>query len=225
MDIVLTKLTKEFHDGRNLLKVIESLDFSFRGGAKVGVLGRSGVGKSTLLHLIGGLERPSSGSVQIGELDLSHLTETELSKFRLENVGVIFQQANLLPDFSALENVMTPLLLANREPQEANNRASAMLEKLGLANRLDHFPSQLSGGEQQRVAIARALVNEPKLILADEPTGNLDESTAKLIFESLIEAVSDIRGTLVLVTHDSNLVSGLDIRVEMKSGGELIVLL
>ncbi|MFO0841009.1 MAG: ABC transporter ATP-binding protein [Gemmataceae bacterium] len=184
---------------------LRGVSLSIRRGERVALLGKSGSGKSTLLHLLGGLDRPTSGTVEVAGRDLAALSPRHLAEHRLRTVGIIFQSFNLIPTRTALQNVELPMVFAGLPPAVRGGRARAVLEAVGLGHRLDHRPTQLSGGEGQRVAIARALVNDPALVLADEPTGNLDSGTAAAIMELLLGQVARAGATLVLVTHDQEL--------------------
>jgi len=182
------------------------------------VTGASGVGKSTLLHLLGGLDRPTVGSVQIGDVNLGEQSEKSLARFRNDHVGFVFQFHYLLEDFSALENVMMPLLVAGNSLRQARERGELLLEQVGLTNRAGHRPRQLSGGEQQRVAVARALANDPDIVLADEPSGNLDTETGRRLHD-LIFQLNDENGTTFLIaTHNNELAGKCDRILEIKHG-------
>lgn len=186
------------------------------------IIGRSGIGKSTLMHLLGGLDTPTSGSVRYGEHVVSAMSSDQRAAFRGKHVGFIFQFHHLLPEFSALENVSMPLIIAGVDTRAAQERAAVLLERMGIAERMGHLPSQLSGGEQQRVAIARALVTQPRVVLADEPTGNLDVNTAAEVQELLLEMNREQRNTLIIVTHSRELARSMDLVVEMLPGGALV---
>ena len=185
----------------------------------VSIVGDSGVGKSTLLHILGGLERPSQGEVRIGALRLNEQTESDLARFRNEEVGFVFQFHHLMPDFTALENVMMPSLISGMSSTSAQGAAIEVLERVGLADRLEHRPGELSGGEQQRVAVARAVVRKPALVLADEPTGNLDPQTAAEIETLLVEMNRESRTTCVVVTHNGRLAAAMDRQLRLTPGG------
>lgn len=201
----IENLKKTFINGEREVEVLKGLTFSIYAGERLAIVGASGAGKSTLLHIIGTLERPTSGRIIYGDEDLSGWTESELAAFRNKKIGFIFQMYHLLPEFSALENVMMPALISGMDGAKAAIRARRLLEDVGLGHRLSHKPGQLSGGEQQRVAIARALVLDPEFLLADEPTGNLDSTTGRRI-EDLIIQLNKKRGiTVVLVTHNYEL--------------------
>lgn len=200
--LVARGVEKSYHDGTRELEVLRGADLSVECGHAVSIVGASGVGKSTLLHCLGALDRVSGGSISINGQDISTMAPPELADLRSRHIGFIFQFHHLLAEFSALENVMIPGLIAKRPPEEIRERASDLLSSLGLAERLTHRPSKLSGGEQQRVALARALVNDPDLILADEPTGKLDPKTAQAVIELLWQHTSAKGKSLVIVTHE-----------------------
>ena len=191
-------------DGRELL-VLRGVDLEVDRGETLAIMGPSGAGKSTLLHVLGALDEPTSGTVRIAGRTLSGLADTEVARLRNELVGFVFQFHHLLRDFSALENVMLPQIIAGAERAEAESRATTILDQVGLGERLHHRPNKLSGGEQQRVAVARALVNEPPLLLADEPSGNLDTETSKRLHDVLFALVEDHGSALIIVTHDQEL--------------------
>ncbi len=223
MILRLEALTRNYLEGQQQLCVIERLSYQFPESGTVAILGRSGVGKSTLLHLLGGLDRPSSGSIFFGEVDISKLDDEKLSEFRGKNVGFVFQFHHLLPDFSAIENVAMPLIIAGDPEPQALEKARLVLDRVGLSARLEHLPGQLSGGEQQRVAIARAIINEPRVVLADEPTGNLDQATADHVRELLFEENRKLKNLLLVVTHSHELAAQMDLVLSMGPGGELSV--
>jgi lipoprotein-releasing system ATP-binding protein len=197
-------LSKSYGDGRRI-DVLTDLDLSVGAGEAVAIVGKSGVGKSTLLHVLGTLDQPSGGQVLFDGVDLFKLREREQALFRNREVGFIFQFHHLLPDFSALENVMMPALIQGANRAEAEARARAVLQRVGLDERLTHKPGELSGGEQQRVAVARAVAQSPRVILADEPTGNLDPATGAEVHALLMELNREHRMTLVIVTHNEEL--------------------
>ena len=214
--IELTGVTKTVQSGTRPLTILHPLDLSVPAGACLAIVGPSGSGKSTLLGLIAGLDAPSAGRVVIDGVDITALGEDDLARLRGARIGFVFQFFHLIPSLTALENVLVPLELAGAS--DPGTRARALLADVGLSDRLHHYPSQLSGGEQQRVAIARALANDPALVLADEPTGNLDSTTGQHIIEILL-AVNRQRGTtLVLVTHDAELAREADITVSLRDG-------
>ena len=185
--------------------VLSNLNLQLNKSENIAISGVSGSGKSTLLHLMAGLDYPNSGSVYLNNENIGSLSQNDLSIIRNQFIGFIYQSHHLLPDFSALENVVMPLLIRGGKYQSNHNKAIKILKKLGLSNRLDHYPHQLSGGERQRVAIGRALINEPQIILADEPTGNLDRSNAKVVFDLFINLAKEYGSSIVLVTHDPEL--------------------
>ena len=185
--------------------VLNDLNLQLNKSENIAISGVSGSGKSTLLHLMAGLDFPNSGSIQLNNENIGNLSQNDLSIMRNQLIGFIYQSHHLLPDFSALENVVMPLIIRGGKYQRNHNKAIKILKKLGLSNRLDHYPYQLSGGERQRVAIGRALINEPQIILADEPTGNLDRSNAKVVFDLFINLAKEYGSTIVLVTHDPEL--------------------
>lgn len=185
-------------------------------GVTVSISGPSGSGKSSLLALIGGIERPTSGQILIGDDNFDQMTEDQLALFRRRNIGILFQSFHLLPTMTALDNASLPLELI--EESDARDKARAMLDRLGLGHRLNHYPSQLSGGEQQRVALARAVIHQPKLLLADEPTGNLDQSTGRSIVDLMFQLQEEHGMTLVLITHDPQLAAQCSLKLVMDEG-------
>lgn len=205
--ILTTKgIRKEFPMGRDLsLQVLKGIDLKVKKGEIVAIIGPSGSGKSTLLHILGGLDRPTFGSVELDGTDLFTYTEEELAEFRNNALGFVFQFHHLLPEFSALENVAMPALIMGQSLKDARLRASELLAEVGLEERLDHKPNELSGGEQQRVAVARALMNGPKLVLADEPSGNLDEQNGARLHDLLVKLSNDRELTFVIATHNPDL--------------------
>lgn len=203
-------LCKSYRDGAMSVEVLKSVDFSIQPSDRIAIVGPSGSGKSTLLHLLGGLDTPTSGQVFQQGVDWQSLSEKKRCRVRNKHFGFIYQFHHLLPEFSALENVAMPLLLAGMVVEKANEQAEEILDHVGLAARTKHKPSQLSGGERQRVAIARALVNKPQCVFADEPTGNLDHSTALKIFELMLDLNEKFKTALVIVTHDRMLAQRLD---------------
>lgn len=209
-------LSKSYQSGSKSLQVLSDINFQLQAGQSLSIVGPSGSGKTTLLGLAAGLDQSDSGSVEINQIKLDSLSEDDRAQVRNEHVGFIFQNFQLIPTLSALENVMVPLEL--RGDKRAQVVAEKLLEQVGLADRADHYPSQLSGGEQQRVAIARAFSNEPKILFADEPTGNLDEETGQKI-EDLLFTLNREKGTaLVLVTHDAALAQKTDQVIRLKGG-------
>jgi putative ABC transport system ATP-binding protein len=212
-------LTKTYRSGDTLLTVLKDVSFTLEPGASCAIVGPSGSGKTTLLGLCAGLDLPTSGSVSINKQDLSRLSEDARASLRSQAVGFVFQNFQLLPTLTALENVMVPLEL--RGDRAIAETAATLLEKVGLAERLNHYPAQLSGGEQQRVALARAFVNRPKILFADEPTGNLDNETSDRIVELLFELNTSAQTALVLVTHNLDLARKAGRIIQLK-GGELV---
>lgn len=203
------KLSKFYQDGNTTLPVFHALDLSIHSGERLAIIGPSGSGKSTLLHLLGGLDKPTAGEVLVDGKNWQSFTEQNRCRWRNQHLGFVYQFHHLLPEFSALENVAMPLLLAGRDIHDAREASHDMLTRVGLASRVDHKPSQLSGGERQRVAIARALVPRPLCVLADEPTGNLDRATAEHVFEVMLELNQSMNTALIVVTHDQTLASRL----------------
>lgn len=216
--IRLTNLTKKYQEGDQERIIFRDLNAVVREGEFVVLLGRSGSGKTTLLNLISGIDLPTSGEVFIGNTNLSALSERERTIFRREHVGFIFQSLNLIPTLTVAENVLLPLELKSRVKREEVRRMRDLLEAVSLADRADSFPDRLSGGERQRVAVARALVHKPKLLLADEPTGNLDYETGKQVMALLNRLVRQVGQTIILVTHDRDLTAYAD-RVLVLKGG------
>lgn len=218
-DIVLISgLTKTFSSVSEKLVIFDKLNFSIEEGKKISITGESGSGKSTFLNILGGLESADSGEIIAGSYKVHSLDEKSLTEYRSSFLGLVFQFHYLLKDFTALENVMLPALIAGRSKKEIKEKALSLLEDVKLAERKNHFPSQLSGGERQRVAVARSLINSPSLILADEPTGNLDPANAETVQNLLFSVVDKHKKTLVLVTHDQNIASMTDISYKLYKG-------
>jgi len=211
-------LKKEYRTDDGVVEVLRGIDMRVGRGERLAVVGSSGAGKTTLMHILGGLDRPTSGTVHFAGQDLYRLRGTALDAFRNRTVGFVFQFHQLLPEFDALENVMMPALIGGASRSDGTAAARALLEEVGLAHRLGHKPGQLSGGEQQRVAIARALVMAPEVLLADEPTGNLDSKTSDGIFRLLNELHERHNLTMVIVTHSSRLAQRLDRIVHIEDG-------
>lgn len=203
-------LGKRYAEANNWIEVLKDIDFSIKKGSRIAIMGPSGSGKSTFLHLLGGLEVPTSGMVKIQGQDWRELSEKTRCQLRNQHLGFIYQFHHLLPEFTAFENVAMPLLLAHTPMPEIQKRVLHILTQVGLEHRLHHKPSQLSGGERQRVAIARALIHSPACVLADEPTGNLDTHTAASVFDLMLELNSLFQTALVVVTHDEKLAKKLD---------------
>ncbi len=211
-------LYKTFKSGREDLDVLKNLSLEVDRGSSTAILGQSGSGKSTLLNIIGGLDRPSRGTVRVGETAVEKLSEVQLKDFRSRSVGFVFQFHYLLKDFTALENVMLPAHIAGLSKKKAIARARELISELALNDRENHFPSQLSGGERQRLAIARALINSPELILADEPTGNLDPANSKVVSDLLFNLCESHGKTLILVTHDKEIARRAERRLNLVEG-------
>ncbi len=214
----LQRLDRSFTQGDRRIHVLKQASASFYPGETVALLGPSGAGKSTLLHIAGLLERPDAGGVMINGVECRDLTDSERTRMRRLEVGFVYQFHHLLPEFSALENVMLPQLILGRTKDEATARAKSLLTLLGLKDRWDHRPTELSGGELQRVAIARAVANQPKILLADEPTGNLDPHTAERVFEELLRLVSEEGVAAVVATHNLDLAARMDRTLRLTDG-------
>ncbi len=209
---------KVFHKAGSTIDVLHELEFSMTPGESIAIVGASGVGKSTLLHLLGGLDRPTSGHIRFEGEEIFARSSKRLASFRNESIGFIFQFHYLLPEFTAVENVAMPLLMRRTEAAKANEEAKVLLSTVGLEHRLTHKPNELPGGEQQRVAIARALIGKPALILADEPTGNLDVETARAVGELLFNVVRNEKRSLVVATHNPEVAAGADRVLRLKDG-------
>lgn len=209
---------KNYYDGQLNVQVLDNLTLQVDKGQSIGIVGASGSGKSTLLHILGGLDKPTSGRVSLMGQDLSELSQKQLSGLRNRHLGFVYQFHHLLPEFSALENVMMPLLIGKRPKEQARERALLMLEKVGLKKRVLHRPGELSGGERQRAAIARALVTDPACLLADEPTGNLDRKNALNILDMMMELKQELGTALVVVTHDDEMAARFDRVLNMTDG-------
>lgn len=209
---------RDIHKSFDSLKVLKGVDFQASKGEVVAITGASGAGKTTLLEILGTLSTPDSGSLFIDGTDVLKLSGTELSAFRGQRIGFVFQFHHLLPEFSSQENVMIPALIAGCGVRESREKATQLLNRVGLADRMSHKPAELSGGEQQRVAVARALVNKPAVLFADEPTGNLDSATKEEIHKLFFELRKDLGQTIIIVTHDQSLASLCDRALVMKDG-------
>ena len=215
-------LTKTYGSGPTAVTALAGVDFTATAGERVAVLGKSGSGKSTLMNLLGGLDTPTAGTLAVAGRDLGTLSRHQLADYRLTSVGFVFQSFHLLPTKTALENVEVPLLLAGRPRAERRAAARELLVAVGMDHRADHVPAKLSGGERQRVAVARALVNRPRLVLADEPTGNLDSASAAAVMELLLARVRDRGVTLILVTHDEDLAARSADRLVRMTDGRVV---
>jgi putative ABC transport system ATP-binding protein len=211
-------LTREFKSGSNILTVVNDISFEIKEGTSCAIVGPSGSGKTTLLGLCAGLDHPTSGEVILRDVSFNPLSEDERAEVRNQHVGFVFQTFQLVPTLTAIENVMVPLELRGRSSSEVRDRARQLLEEVGLGDRTHHYPTQLSGGEQQRVAIARAFINEPKILFADEPTGNLDTETGDHIEQLIFDLNEKQQTTLVLVTHDPELAKKCDRTIRIKNG-------
>ncbi|PIT50770.1 lipoprotein-releasing ABC transporter ATP-binding protein LolD [Snodgrassella communis] len=211
-------VSKTYDDGHLQVSVLEDLHFNVRRGQSISIVGASGSGKSTLLHLLGGLDTPSGGTIRLMGQDITQLSQKAVGQLRNQYLGFVYQFHHLLPEFSALENVMMPLLIGRMSKAQAEEQAKAMLDKVGLSQRMAHRPSELSGGERQRAAIARAMVTHPACILADEPTGNLDRKNAGNVLDIMLDLQRELDTSLVVVTHDEELASRFDDVLTVKDG-------
>ena len=211
-------ITKSYGD----LQVLKGIELEIKAGEIVSVVGASGAGKTTLLHILGTLDKPDQGSVTVNNTLISDMSDKKLAAFRNKNIGFVFQFHHLLPEFTALENVMIPGFIGKRPKGELKKEAVRYLEMLGLANRGNHKPSQLSGGEQQRVAVARALINKPAVVMADEPSGNLDTATSKTLHQLFFDLRDELGHTFVIVTHNNELADMADRKIEMKDGNIML---
>lgn len=214
----VSNVSKRYTDGAVETQVLHSVDLEVYKGEQLAIVGSSGSGKSTLLHIMGTLDRPTSGNVTMLDEDLYQLSNPRQAQVRNNNLGFIYQFHHLLPEFTALENVSMPALIQGKKRKEVESKATALLERVGLGHRLAHTPAEMSGGERQRVAIARALINDPKLVLADEPTGNLDANSGEAVYELITELAAQLGTAFVVVTHDQKLAARMDRQVHMKDG-------
>ncbi len=216
--IKLENVTKSYHLGEIDIAVLNNLNLEIRPGSFVSIMGPSGSGKSTLMYLLGCLDVPTAGKIFLDGRDVSNLSENELARVRGKKIGFVFQQFNLLSNLSSLENIMMPMIFQGLAEQKRIERAKALLETLNMGNRMEHKPMELSGGEQQRIAIARAFANNPEIIIADEPTGNLDSKTGKMIMDVLVEFHKRENKTIVVVTHDPNIANYSQEIIRIKDG-------
>ncbi len=216
--LMVRNLSKEFRQGSNRLQILNNVNLRMYSGEITALIGPSGSGKSTLLHILGLLDAPTSGQIFIGDCDVSRLPDKERTKLRNGHIGFVYQFHHLLPEFNAVENVALPLIIGGQNAKHAQDKAADLLEQLGLSHRLNHRPATLSGGEQQRVAIARALINDPYLLFADEPTGNLDPETSAEVFEILLKQVRNRGIGALIATHNMELANEMDRILEMRQG-------
>ncbi len=214
----LDNIHKSYRLGKHTIQVLNGVDVSINDGEMVTIIGPSGVGKSTLLHIIGTLDRPTRGQVLFNGEDIFLRPEKELAYFRNQTIGFVFQFHHLLTELTALENVMMPGLIARKKREEIHEKALTFLNRIGLAHRLDHKPGELSGGEQQRVAVARALMNDPKIVLADEPSGNLDQKSAQSLHDLMRQLCCEEKKTFMIVTHNEELAALSDTKIRLMDG-------
>lgn len=214
----LINIEKSFYQGETKLDILKDVNFNIKQGEITALLGRSGSGKSTMLNLAGLLDNPNSGIIMLSGKNVSGASDKERTLFRRDYIGFVYQNHNLLPEFTAMENVMIPMMIAGKNKKDAADKAMTLLESLGLANRAKHLPAELSGGEQQRIAIARALANSPQLLLADEPTGNLDDENAIMVFELLLDVIRKTDLAALIATHNPELAVRMDRKMVLKNG-------
>ncbi|MCK5152732.1 MAG: ABC transporter ATP-binding protein [Spirochaetales bacterium] len=217
-NIIIKNLYKSYKTGNEELSILSNLNFVIESNSKTILTGNSGSGKSTLLNLISGMDNLTSGTIVVDNQPVHQLDENSLAKFRSKSIGLIFQFHYLLKDFTALENVMMPGLIAQKNKKSVESKARDLIYEVGLEDRINHFPSQLSGGERQRIAVVRSLINDPGIILADEPTGNLDENNSKIVEDLLFKLVRDHGKTLLMVTHDIELAARADVHLKLENG-------
>ena len=220
--IVANSLTRRYHSGDSLVTALDALSIKIKPGEKVAILGRSGSGKSTLLNLIAGLDTPTSGKLTVGDKEPAVLNSAEKAQFRLKEIGVVFQSFQLIPQRTAFQNIELPMILAGSAKSTRREKVRDLLQRVGLEKRSSHRPKQLSGGEQQRISIARAMVNDPQVILADEPTGNLDTKNSKQVMDLMLSMIDARKATLCLITHNESLANEVADRVIRLRDGKLV---
>lgn len=216
--VIVENLHKSYYLGKSQVDVLKGISLKIDQGEVIAIVGPSGVGKSTLLHILGALDRPTDGKVEINNVDIFKYSDAELAHFRNLSIGFVFQFHHLLPEFTALENVMIPAMISKKNGVNIKNQAMQLLKEVGLADRLHHRPSELSGGEQQRVAVARALINAPRLVLADEPSGNLDLESSQALHRLFLELNNKLNQTIIIVTHNMDLAKKADRIIELFDG-------
>ncbi|MCB0413432.1 MAG: ABC transporter ATP-binding protein [Bdellovibrionales bacterium] len=216
MILEASHIEKKYHQGQIIIPAVNDVSFSVEEGSTVSIIGRSGSGKTTLLSLLGGLDEADAGEIKINGKNICKFSEKEMTNFRAQNIGIVFQQFHLIQHLTALENVSVPLEILGKKNVEKN--AIEALAQVGLEDRAHHLPDQLSGGEKQRVAIARAFISRPKLLLADEPSGNLDQKTGQIVMKLLFDLVEEMKMTLILVTHDEQLAQSCRVKLQMANG-------